>query len=138
MNCDASFAAKKETKVLGATELGATKSEVVRSLGKPDSPQQYDFYYTKGDSELIVSFNDKTKFVESIIVKGKSLKYSVNGIRVGDSKTKVSDLYGFPETVNRYDKGQTECWKYPSMNVNFCIQNGKVASFSVSNCNVKK
>ena len=124
----------KENTVTGTVELGSTKKQVLKILGKPDSPQAYDFVYAKKDNEIVVCFNDKTKLAEAIIVKGKSRVYSVGGVKLGDSKDAVEKAFGDPEVVFSY-KGGVECWYYPSKNVNFAFDNDKIVSFSVSNCN---
>ena len=77
--------AKKETKVLGAVWLGCTKAQTLKILGRPDSPQKFDFFYERGLNEIMVVFNDKTRLAECIIVRGDP-KCTVGGVRVGDSK----------------------------------------------------
>ena len=125
----------KVTKITGIASLGSTKTQVLESFGKPDSPQKYDFYYEKMNSEIIVTFNDKTSLAESIIVRGQNPKYAVNGIKVGSTKNDVAKAFGKPEKKFVYKKSDTECWYYPSQNLGFAFNNGKVASFSVNNIN---
>lgn len=123
---------QKEYKVNGAVELGVSKEYVLRILGKPDSPQKFDFFYEKSGNELIVCFDDKTKKVESIIVRGKNPAYSVSGIKIGDLRAQVKEIYGDPEKIIKYRKSGVECWYYPSKNVSFALSGDKVASFGVS------
>ena len=124
----------KVTKIGGIAELGNTKSDVLRTFGTPDSPQKYDFYYEKTDSEIIVTFNDKTKLVESIILRGNP-KYTVSGVGIGATRQQVKNIFGTPEKKYFYNHTDTECWFYPSKNLGFAFENDKVASFSVNNCN---
>jgi outer membrane protein assembly factor BamE (lipoprotein component of BamABCDE complex) len=123
---------QKITKVTGAVELGRTKAQVLKSIGKPTSPQRFDFYYSNGKSEIVICFGDKTGRVEAVIVMGKNPKYSVKGITVGSSMAEVKQVFGNPERVFDYTKTGVECWYYPSKNVYFAIDKGKVSSFSVN------
>ena len=129
--------AQKITKVAGAVGLGYTKAQVVNSLGKPVSPQRFDFFYENSDvSELIVSFDEKTGLVESVIVRGKNPKYSVEGVGVGASKDLVQKIFGGPEKIIDYKKSNEQCWYYPSKNVSFAFKGDNVSSFGLSSNNV--
>jgi len=130
--------AQKINKVNGAVGLGYTKGQVLKALGDPASPQKFDFFYERGEDELIVCFDDKTKLVECIIVRGKSQMYSAGGIKIGDARSNVIKTYGKPERVVDYRKSGVECWYYPSQNVNFAISGDKVSSFGVSNVTLVK
>ncbi len=124
--------AKKVTKVTGAVELGLTKEQVVKTIGQPITPQKFDFYYVKGNSEIVICFGDKNGLVQSVTVMGRNPKYSVRGITVGSSKAAVTKAFGAPERVFVYKKNGVESWYYPSRNVGFAIDKGKVSSFSVN------
>jgi hypothetical protein len=126
------YSAATKEKTVGPVELGLTKTQVMKLLGKPDSPEKFDFYYEKSGIKLVVIFDEKSKGVESIIVRGESPKYAVGGIKVGDIKDMVKQNYGTPERIVKYKKSGVECWYYPSQNVNFAIRGGKVESFGVS------
>jgi outer membrane protein assembly factor BamE (lipoprotein component of BamABCDE complex) len=128
----------KVTRITGAAELGFTKQDVIKSLGRPDSPDKFDFYYIKKNSEVVVAFNDKTNLVESVIIKGSDPKYEVAGIKIGALKASVKEAFGNPEKVIKYAKSKIECWYYPSKNVNFAFSGDKVASFSISDVNIGK
>ncbi len=125
----------KFVKVPGIAKLGTTKEQVLKILGTPDSPQKYDFYYERMNSELIVTFNDKTKLVESIIMRGKSPNYSLAGVGIGSTKVDVKKAFGQPEKVFSYKKSNVDCWYYPSKNLGFAFEKDHVSSFSVNECN---
>jgi hypothetical protein len=119
----------------GTLTLGMTKKQVIAVMGKPNSPENYDFVYSVGKSEIITTFNDQTKKLEAVIVRGDSNKFSVSGIKIGDAPAKVESRFGKPEISKNLDKGRMVCWYYPSKNVYFCVGKGdRVMSFSVSNC----
>lgn len=124
----------KETKVTGAVSLGCTRKDVLKAMGKPNSPLAMDFSYKKSNCEILIVFNDKTDLVESIIVIGKNPKYCIRGITGGSSRDEVTKTFGKPEKVVNYKKSGAECWYYPTKNVNFAFNGGKVSSFSVCNC----
>ena len=124
----------KETKVTGTVSLGSTRNEVLKAMGKPESPLTCDFFYKKSKCEILIAFNDKTNLVESIIVIGKNPKYSVRGITGGSTKADVEKTFGKPERVFNYKKSGVECWYYPKTNVSFAFNGNNVSSFSVSNC----
>ena len=65
---------------------------------------------------------------------GKTIKYSVSGVRIGSAKIHVRNIYGEPERSMVYKKSGVECWHYPSKNVSFAIKGDLVDSFSVNNC----
>jgi hypothetical protein len=116
----------------GALALGMSKQEVLKIMGKPGSPLQFDFVYSNGKDELVVCFDDKTNLVESIIVRGKSIKYSVAGIKIGDPQEKVKKVCGVPEALRKYEENG-ECWSYPSKNLSIAFDGqNKVVSYSIS------
>jgi outer membrane protein assembly factor BamE (lipoprotein component of BamABCDE complex) len=125
-------AADNETKITRTVPLGSTKDDVLRIMGKPNSPLDFDFSYKRGSCEILVTFSNKTNLVDAVIVIGKNPEYSIEGITVGSPKSEVKKMFGDPEKKHAYKKGGTECWLYPSEKVNFCIKEDKVASFSVS------
>jgi len=129
-------APQKETGITGAVNLGMTRTQVIKILGKPQSPQEYDFFYTKGNDELIVCFNEKSRLVEAVIVRGTGQIYSLGGVKLGSPASLVKQAYGEPEKVVEYKKSNVACWYYPSKNVCFALNGDKVKSFSVSNCSV--
>ena len=130
----ASIAAQSsELKISNTVPLGTTKKDVLKIMGKPDSPLDCDFTYKKNGCEILVTFDDRTGLVNAVIVIGKNPAFSVMGITVGTPKSEVIKKFGDPEKKHAYKKGGAECWLYPSENVNFCIKENKVASFSVSN-----
>ena len=112
--------------------LGTCKKDVLKIMGKPDSPIDFDFSYKRGGCEILVTFDDKTGMVSAVIVIGRNPAYSVSGLTVGSSRSEVKRIFGVPEKTHKYLKGGSECWLYPSKKVNFCIKGDKVASFSVS------
>ena len=122
----------KITRMNGIADLGNTKEQVLKAFGSPDSPPKYDFYYEKPDTEVIIVFNENTKLVQSIIIRGKNAKYSVNNVTVGSTKTQVKTAFGAPEKKYSYIKSGAECWFYPSKNVGFAFHGDSVASFSVN------
>lgn len=124
--------AKKVTQVTGAVALGLTKEQVVKTIGKPITPQKFDFYYIEGKSEIVICFDDKTGLVQAITVMGRNPKYSVRGITVGSSKNAVTKAFGSPERVFTYKKNGVESWYYPSKNVGFAMDKGRVSAFSVN------
>jgi len=124
----------KETRVTGTVSLGNTRNEVLKAMGKPESPLTCDFFYNKGKCEILIAFNDKTNLVESIIIIGKNSKYSVRGITGGSTKADVEKTFGKAERVFDYKKSGVECWYYPKTNVSFAFSGNNVSSFSVSNC----
>jgi len=124
----------KETKVTGAVSLGSTRKDVLKVMGKPNSPLEMDFSYKKRSCEILIVFNDKTDLVDSIIVIGRDPKYGIRGMTGGSSMDEVKKTFGKPEKVVKYKESGTECWYYPSKNVNFAFKDGKVSSFSVCNC----
>ncbi|MFH1710481.1 MAG: hypothetical protein ABH860_05395 [bacterium] len=121
----------KETTVTGTVPLGSARKDVLKAMGKPNSPLVMDFSYKKKNCEILVVFNDTTDMVRSVIVIGNDPKYSVRGIKGGSSKDEVRKIFGNPEKVVNYKGSGTECWFYPSKNVNFALNGGKVSSFSV-------
>lgn len=113
--------------------LGMTKDRVIKVMGAPNSPKNFDLVYTDGKNEIVICFDDKSGLAESIIVRGTSKKYSVDGIKIGDPQTKVKQEWGSPENVKIYGEGRVECWYYPSKNLNFAFSgHKKVISFSVN------
>jgi outer membrane protein assembly factor BamE (lipoprotein component of BamABCDE complex) len=125
-------------KIDGIAELGDTKEDVINALGQPDSPQSYDFYYIKNNSEIVVCFDELTSRAQAIIVKGGTPKYSVGGIKIGDNKAMVQKTFGTPERKFKYRNSKIECWHYPSKNVYISFNGDKVYSFSISSVNIKK
>jgi len=123
----------KELGVTGLVSLGSTRKQVLTAMGNPNSPLASDYSYRKGDSEILIVFDDNTDLVASVIVIGKNPKYSVRGITGGNTKAEVKKVFGNPERVVDYRKSRVECWYYPSKNVNFAISGDKVSSFGVSN-----
>jgi len=119
---------------LGKISIGMTKNQVIKLLGQPNSPKDYDFIYGAGDNEMIVTFDNKKK-VESIIIKGKDLTLDVAGIKIGSPASLVEGTFGKPEYVKKYIFFKREVWSYPSSNVYFSCKDGKVVSFAVSCCN---
>jgi sugar/nucleoside kinase (ribokinase family) len=120
-----------ETKITHTVPLGSTKDDVLRIMGKPNSPVEFDFSYKRGGCEILVTFSNKTDLVDAVIVIGNNPEYSLEGITVGSPKFEVKKIFGDPEKKYVYKKGGAECWLYPSEKVNFCIKKDKVASFSV-------
>ena len=129
---------QKAKSVVLNIELGSTKDEVVKTLGEPDSPGMQDFYYSKGDGELVICFNDKSNKVETIIVRGNNSRYSVNDVRIGDGTAKVKKIFGKPDKLIKYRKSRIECWQYPSKNLYFSFKKGKVISFGISSVAISK
>lgn len=129
---------QKENKITGAAELGMTKAQVIKVLGKPNSPQKYDFFYVKDNDEIIVCFNDKTNRCEAVIVRGKSAKFLIGTVKLGNTRAIVKKAYGKAEKIIEYQKNKVECWYYPSKNIFFAFNKDKISSFSVSNYNVKR
>ena len=124
------------SRITGCVELGYTKQAVMKKMGKPDSPQRFDFFYVRDKSEVIVCFDDKTRIAEAVIIRGAEPNYSIEGIKVGDLKTTVKKAFGAPERIVNYMKSGVECWYYPSKNVNFAFTKDKISSFSISDVNV--
>ena len=119
----------------GSLTLGMTKQQVLKVMGKPSSPQNYDFVYPIEKGEVIITFDDQTKLLDAVIVRGDTNKYSISGITIGDTKEKLMKKFGDPEIMQKIDKGKTECWYYPSRNLYFCLGTKNiVTSFSLSNC----
>jgi hypothetical protein len=123
---------KIDIKITNTVPLGTTKKDVLKIMGKPNSPIDCDFTYKKNGCEILVTFDDRTSLVNAVIVIGKNARYSVMGITGGSNKSEVKKAFGDPEKKHVYKKGGAECWLYPSDNVNFCIKENIVASFSVS------
>ncbi len=119
-------------KITHTVPLGIPKKDVLKVMGKPNSPVDFDFSYKKNGCEILVAFNDKTGCVEAVIVIGKNPQYSVMGITGGSFKSDVQKVFGDPERKLAYEKSGVECWYYPSKKVNFCFKEDKVSSFSVS------
>jgi hypothetical protein len=122
----------KVTEIKGVCPLRASKNIIMKVLGKPISPPDFDLFYMKNGVEIIVCFDEKTKLASCIIVKGKAKGYLVGGVALGDSKSLVKKVFGDPEIKRAYGPF-IECWYYPSKNVNFAFdEDQKVYSFSVS------
>jgi len=115
--------------------LGMTKDSVIKVMGKPDTPPQCEFVYSNGKGDVIICFGEKN-LVEAIIVRGTSTKYTVAGLKIGDTQEKVKNICGKPENTKVFDKGQVEAWYYPSKNLNFAFGiSKKIISFSVNDFN---
>jgi hypothetical protein len=123
---------KSDIQITHTVPLGIAKNAVLKMMGKPNCPVEFDFSYKKKGCEILVTFDDKTNSVEAVIVIGKNPEYSVMGITGGSPKYQVKKVFGDPEKRLTYKSSGAECWYYPSKKVNFAFEGDKVTSFSIS------
>jgi hypothetical protein len=132
LSAPALSSSKSDILITHTVPLGIAKNAVLKMMGKPNCPVEFDFSYKKKGCEVLVTFDDKTQTVEAVIVIGKNPQYSVMGITGGSLKYEVKKVFGDPEKKLTYKKGAVECWFYPSKKVNFAFEGDRVTSFSVS------
>jgi hypothetical protein len=128
--------AEQQLTVLGLRS-GSPEAAVTNALGRPDlaSPEQFD--PSVGDSVSTWSYDGiliklQAHAVASVHCSAVQCA-TADGIRIGDSRTKVLDVYGSPRLVEttdtelwRYSGGASECW------LDFTIKDGLVAAMDLS------
>jgi hypothetical protein len=134
-------------KINGLIGLGSTYAQVVKALGRPASETKASLEQCTGRHEKTAQYSGamfyfmsslssdgKTFEVETFIVS--SPKYSVSGVKVGDTEAVVRAKFGRRYTVGKDPESGARMWTYemserdgPGQTL-VTFRNGKVARIS--------
>lgn len=137
----------KEGPIINNLALGATRQEVIKKFGEPDSESRRKADECVGGTELTIRYpglilwlwddpEDPKNFTVGMF-EVTSAKWNVSGVRVGQTSSFIKGQFGIRDFEDNEEKNQTS-WSYgmdeekSPGTTTFFFRNGKVTKISAA------